>query len=91
MEGLLGPGRTEVDVSSIDKRGEDDDEDDGVLPVSVVGDYVAVTIVVGSVRGIGGDEGRQATFAPGSPFVVVAGVEGKADEGGEVEEEDCEA
>lgn len=91
MEGLLGPGRAKVDVSGIDERGEDEDDDDGVLPVSVVGDYVAVTVVVGSVRGVGDYEVGQGIFAPGDPFVVEAEVDGEADEGGEVEDEDCEA
>ena len=87
----MGPGGTEVDVSGVDERGDDEDEDNGVLPVSVVGDYVAVTVVVGSVRVVGYYEVGQGVFAPGDPFVVETEVDGEADEGGEVEDEDREA
>ena len=80
-----------MDVSGVDERGDDEDEDDGVLPVSVVGDYVLVTFVVGSVLVVGYYEKVQGVFAPGDPFVVEAEVDGEADEGGEVEGEDCEA
>ena len=90
-EGLLGPGGTEIDGSGVGERGDDEDDDDGVLPVSVVGDYVAVTVVGGSVRVVGYYESGQGVLAPGDPFVIEAEVDGEADEGGEVEDEDCEA
>ena len=91
MDWLLGPGRTEIDVSGVGERGEDEDDDDGVLPVSVVGDDVKVTVVVGSVIVVGYYEMGQGVFAPGDPFVVEAEIDAEADEGGEVEDEDCEA
>ena len=91
VEGLLGPGGTEIDVSGVGERPDDEDDDDGVLPVSVVGDYVTVTVVVGSVRGVGYYEIGQGVFAPGDPFVVEAEVDAEADEGDEIEDEDREA
>ena len=87
----MGPGGTEIDVSGVSEGGDDEDDDDGVLPVSVVGDYVTVTVVGGSVRIVGYYELGQGVFAPGDPFAVEAEIDGEADEGGEVEDEDCEA
>ena len=87
----MGPGRTEIDVSGVGERGEDEDDDDGVLPVSVVGDDVTVTVIVGSVLVVGYYELGQGFFAPGDPFVVEAEVDAEADEDGEVEDENYEA
>ena len=87
----MGPGWTEIDVSGVDERGDDEDDDDGVLPVSVVGDYVTVTVVVGSVRGVSYHQIGQGVFAPGDPFVVEAEIDAEADEGDEIEDEDSEA
>ena len=91
MDGLFGPGGTEIGVSGVGEGGDDEDEDDGVLPVSVVGDYVLVTFVVGFVLVVGYYEEVQVVFAPGDPFVVEVEVDGETDEGGEVEGEDREA